>query len=126
MTTEKDQKIVNHFKKLVSKNKVVWVTDEIKKEATPKYVKDKGLSGTLKNTLKSGEALLNGLVCKTSSLGDINKQNIIVYDIKNQSWVQTQTNKYDIKKRELEDLEREVDALKTEIIKIGGRRNWNN
>jgi hypothetical protein len=126
---ENNMAVIDYVAKLCAKKKIVWLNDlnRVDKDKTPDFVRFKYLGGQLKNVLNSEYAMGRDLRCVTVDLGELKKQNIIVFNTKNEDYVRKCLREFKKLKDELIALEKDynnrADVLKRKMIKIGGRYN---
>lgn len=111
--------IAKYFFKLTKKKKIVWVREVYRDPKTPKFVRDKLLTGNTQSLFNNFHMRKHKLVCVTTNLGYGNSSSVLVFHEKNLNYFLDAAKSRDNILKKKRDLELKVRKLEQELNSLG-------
>lgn len=115
----KDQKkFIDYVLKLLKKQKIVYVRDIYNSDNTPKDVRTYLYSGNLSGKLSHMYAYNNGLRVMRTSLGNLKKEHVIAFLVKDEEYVTDLLLKHEILIKDYEEKQKELKEIESQICQL--------
>jgi len=116
MVSKEQKKLIDYLIKLAKKQKIVYITDVHRDEATPDSIRNYVLFGNISTKLMHYYAYKNGLRVMPTTLGSIRAQRVIVFMDKNEKYINKKVNEHNKLLKEYHKIKAKLDEKEKEIL----------